>query len=230
LNGYGKNDKLGEGWVNGDIMEVKWLGHASWKIKTGGQVIYVDPYVGEYDEPADLILSTHSHADHCDPEKVNLVKGEGTVIIAPEDCGEKLGAEVTSLEPGEKYVLDGVTVGAVQAYNFKRFRSPGKPFHPKGLGVGYLIISEGKTVYHVGDTDFIDEMKTLKNIDLMLVASGGTYTMDNADAIEAVVEVNPGFAVPMHIWDTDPSEFKRGVEERSGTEVLLIEPGDAFTL
>ena len=39
-------------------MELKWLGHASWKIKTGGKTIYIDPYEGEYDEKADLVLST----------------------------------------------------------------------------------------------------------------------------------------------------------------------------
>jgi L-ascorbate metabolism protein UlaG (beta-lactamase superfamily) len=211
-------------------MEVKWLGHASWRIKAAGKVIYLDPYVGEYDEVADLILSTHSHGDHCAPEKVNLVKGEDTVIVAPRDCAEVLGAAVKSLKPGERYVHDGVTVAAVEAYNFKRFRSPGTPFHPKGLGVGYLVISEGKTVYHVGDTDFIEEMKALENIDLMLVASGGTYTMDNEDAADAVVEVNPRIAIPMHVWDTDPSEFKLGVEERSSTKVMLLQPGETFTL
>ena len=206
------------------------MGHASWRIKAAGKVIYLDPYVGEYDEVADLILSTHSHGDHCAPQKVDLVKGEDTVIVAPRDCGEVLGVAVKSLKPGERYVHDSVTVAAVEAYNFKRFRSPGTPFHPKGLGVGYLVISEGKTVYHVGDTDFIEEMKSLENIDLMLVASGGTYTMDNEDAVDAVVEVNPRFAIPMHVWDTDPSEFKQGVEERSSTKVMLLQPGEIFTL
>lgn len=213
-----------------DCMEVKWLGHASWRIKAAGKVIYLDPYVGEYDEVADLILATHSHSDHCAPEKVNLVKGEETVIVAPVDCGKKLGLPVISLKPGERYVHDGVTVAAVEAYNFKRFRSPGNPFHPRGLGVGYLVSSEGKTVYHVGDTDFIEEMKALEDIDLMLVASGGTYTMDNEEAIDAVVEVKPGFAIPMHMWDTDPSEFKQGVEDRSSTRVPLLKPGETFTL
>jgi len=61
-----------------------------------------------------------------------------------------------------------MTVDAVEACNHKRFMSLGVPHHPKGLGVGYLITVEGKTIYHAGCTDFIPEMKqlNLRNIDL----------------------------------------------------------------
>ncbi len=209
-------------------MRLKWLGHASWKIKAGGKTIYIDPYQGEYDEKADLILSTHSHTDHCDPSKIDMVKANETVIVAPADCAAKIGAPVESLKPGEKATFGEVTVEAFEAYNFKRFRSPGVPFHPKGLGVGYLIRSGGKTVYHVGDSDFIPEMKDLKGVDLLLIPSGGTYTMDNEDAAEATVAIHPKTAVPMHIWDTDPGAFKRQVESVSDVKVVVLRPGETY--
>jgi len=196
-------------------LEIKWLGHASWRIKTGGKTIYIDPYEGGYDEKADLVLCTHHHDDHCKPDK---------------ECGEKLGTEVITLKPGDATKIDDVLIEAVEAYNFKRFRSPGNPFHPKGIGVGYLVTAEGKTVYHTGDTDFIEEMKELSDIDLMLVPSGGTYTMDNPEAAEATIAVNPKKAVPMHIWDTDPSEYKKMVEKDCDTEVILMKPGETLTL
>jgi L-ascorbate metabolism protein UlaG (beta-lactamase superfamily) len=211
-------------------LELKWLGHASWKLKAGGKTIYLDPYQGEYDEEADLILSSHSHTDHCEPSKVNMVKGEETVIIAPADCAEKIGAPVKSLKPGEKATYGEVTVEAVEAYNYKRFRSPGNPFHPKGLGVGYLVRAEGKTIYHVGDSDFIPEMKEIKDVDLLLIPSGGTYTMDNEEAAEAVVAMHPKVAVPMHIWDTDPGELKRKVESVSDVKVHIMKAGDTYEL
>ncbi len=170
------------------FMELKWLGHSSWKLKTGGVTIYIDPYEGEYDEPADIILSTHHHDDHCLPEKVDLIKTDSTKIIAPPECGKKLGVEVQSLKPGESTRIGEVGIRAVEAYNFKRFRNPGEPYHPKGLGVGYLVFAEGKTIYHVGDSDFIEEMKDLSGIDVMLVPSGGTYTMDCTDAVEAAMD------------------------------------------
>jgi L-ascorbate metabolism protein UlaG (beta-lactamase superfamily) len=212
------------------LMKLKWLGHASWKVKTNGKTIYVDPYQGDYDEVADIILSTHIHQDHCDPEKINLVKGNNTVIIAPADCESKIGSPVRSLKPGEKAEFDEVTIEAVQAYNYKRFRSPGTPYHPKGLGVGYLIKADGKVVYHAGDTDFIDEIKDLEDIDLALLPSGGTYTMDNEEAAEAAIAIHPKTAVPMHIWDTDPGVFKKKVESESDIKVVVVRPGDEIDL
>jgi L-ascorbate metabolism protein UlaG (beta-lactamase superfamily) len=139
---------------------------------------------------------------------------------------------VKSLNPGEKAVVDDIVVEAVHAYNYKRFRSPGIPYHPKDLGVGYILTAEGKTIYHAGDTDFIEEMNALKarNIDLMLIPSGGTYTMDNPDAVEATLAINPTFVIPMHRWDTSPEDFKRGVEGRSHITVILLKPGEQFTL
>ena len=211
-------------------MEIKWLGHASWKIKAAGKVIYIDPYEGSYDEKADLILSTHHHDDHCKPEKVMQARGDKTVIVAPPECGKKLGLPVKSLKPGEKTTFGDVTVEAVEAYNYKRFRSPGNPFHPKGIGVGYLVRAEGKTVYHAGDTDFIDEMKKLRNVDLLLIPAGGTYTMDAAEAAEATLAIKPKQAVPMHIWDTDPGEYKKRVESGGGTKVTVLKPGETLKL
>ena len=211
-------------------MELKWLGHASWKLKTGGKVIYIDPYDGEYDEPADIILSTHHHDDHCKPDKVAMIKTDNTKIIAPEQCGEKLGAKVHSLKPGDSTRIGDVGIRAVEAYNFKRFRTPGQPFHPKGIGVGYIVFAEGKSIYHVGDSDFVEEMKDLTGIDVMLVPSGGTYTMDCSEAVEAAAAINPIRAIPMHVWDTDPNEFKSQLEAVCDTKVTLMKPGETLNL
>jgi len=211
-------------------MELKWLGHASWKLKAGGKTIYLDPYEGECDEKADIVLISHSHHDHCEPNKVKAVKTPSTVIIAPADCAAKTGTSVKSLKPGEKTRIGEIEIEAVEAYNHKRFRSPGVPFHPRGLGVGYLIRAEGKTIYPTGDTDLIPEMKKLRGIDLMLVAAGGTYTMDVEEAAEATIAVSPKTAIPMHMWDKDPEDFKRRVEASSRTNVKIMRPGETYSL
>jgi L-ascorbate metabolism protein UlaG (beta-lactamase superfamily) len=205
-----------------------WLGHASFKIKAGDKTIYMDPYEGEYGDKADLILVSHAHADHCDPSKIGKIRKEGTVVIAPADCVPKIGGNVKTLKPSERVSLKDVTVEAVAAYNYKRFRSPGNPFHPKGFGVGYLVTLGDRTIYHAGDTDFIPEMRDLRNIYLALLPNGGTYTMDNPEAAEAALAIKPEFVIPMHRRDANLSEFKRDVEARSKIIVILLKPGEEF--
>ena len=209
---------------------VKWLGHASFQIKADGKNIYIDPYEGEYAEKADLVLVTHSHFDHCDASKIEKVTKKDTVIICPPECVSRLSGNVKAIKPGEKIEVDGVTVEAVHAYNYKRFRSPGNPFHPKGFGNGYIITVGGKRIYHAGDTDFIPEMRDLKNISLALLPSGGTYTMDNLEAAEAALAIKPEAVIPMHRWDSDPEVFRRKVEESSDIKVILLNPGEEYEM
>jgi len=209
---------------------VKWLGHASFQINVDSKVIYVDPYEGTYEDKADIVLVSHSHFDHCDPSKIEKILKKDTVIICPAYCARKVKGNVKVLKPGDKATVGEITVEAVHAYNYKRFRSPGQPFHPKGSGLGFLITVGGKTVYHAGDTDFIPEMKELKSIDLALLPSGGTYTMDNAEAAEAALAIKPKVVIPMHRWNSDPSIMKRKVEAESDVKVVLLQPGETFKL
>lgn len=209
---------------------VKWLGHASFQIRADDKIIYIDPYEGEYREKADVVLVTHSHHDHCDISKIRRLIKEGTVIVCLSDCASKIPGNVKVIKPGETTTIDDLTIEAVQAYNIKRFRSPGNPFHPKGLGVGYVITVAGKRIYHAGDTDFIPEMKSLSNISLALLPSGGTYTMDNPEAAEAALAIRPDVAIPIHRWDTSPEAFKKKVESSSDIKVVILEPGEEYKM
>lgn len=209
---------------------IRWLGHASFQVKSNGKNIYIDPYEGTYAEKADLVLVTHSHFDHCDPSKIEKVRKDDTLIMAPSDCTSKIKGKIKSLKPGEKTTVGDITVEAVHAYNYKRFRSPGNPFHPKGLGVGYIIRIGDKTIYHAGDTDFIPEMKELRNINLALLPTGGTYTMDNHEAAEAALAMNPQIVIPMHRWTTNPEEFRKEVESRSAIKVVVPGLGEDYRL
>lgn len=211
-------------------LSIIWLGHASFQIKADGKNIYLDPYMGKYNDYADIILITHPHFDHCNPSKIKRIKQNNTVIISPKNCVSKIGGNIKTLKPGEKVDVDGITVKAVEAYNYKRFRSPGEPFHPKGLGVGYLIKSEGKTIYHAGDTDFIPEMRQLEKVDVALLPSGDTYTMDNKEAAEAALTLSPDIVLPMHRWDSNTEIFKKKIESKSKIKVVIPEPGEQIEI
>jgi L-ascorbate metabolism protein UlaG (beta-lactamase superfamily) len=216
------------------VIYVKWLGHASFQIRTGGKVIYIDlkkyGKVVETSEKADIILVTHNHGDHCSPPKIQKLRKKDTVVIAPKNCASRIGGNVRTLKPGEETTVDGVKIEAVEAYNVRRFKPSGKPWHPKGYGVDYLVKTEGKTIYHAGDTDFIPEMRLLKNIDLALLPTGDKYTMDDAEAAEAAIAINPKTAMAMHTWEKDREEFKKKVEANSETDVVLLQEGEEYQL
>jgi L-ascorbate metabolism protein UlaG (beta-lactamase superfamily) len=213
---------------------VRWLGHASFQIKAAGKIIYIDlkkyGKVVETSEMADVILVTHNHSDHCSPPKIETLCKKDTVIVAPKNCAARIKGDVTAVKPGEAITVRDVRIRATEAYNIRRFKSPGKPWHPKGYGVGYLIEVGGKTIYHAGDTDFIPEMRQLRGLDLALLPTGDKYTMDNAEAAEATAALRPGAVMAMHTWDTDREEFKKRVEAVSGVEVVLLKEGEEYQL
>jgi L-ascorbate metabolism protein UlaG (beta-lactamase superfamily) len=213
---------------------VKWLGHSSFQIAAENKIIYIDlkkyGKVVETSEKADIILVTHNHGDHCSPPKIQSLRKKDTVVIAPKNCASRIGEKVRSIKPGEEITVNGIRIEAVEAYNTKRFKPSGKPWHPKGYGVGYLIKAEGKIIYHAGDTDFITEMHQLKNVDLALLPTGDKYTMNNAEAAEASTAMSPRNVIPMHRWSTNPKEFKEKVETNSKTRVLLLRQGEVFQL
>ena len=175
-------------------LSIEWLGQAGFRLKGGGKTIYIDPYnisPENSGEKADIILITHDHYDHCDSKSIDIVKKEDTIIFAPQACAEKI-QNVRTMNPGDSVDEAGIKIVAVHAYNIN------KEFHPKGKGIGLILTVNNKTIYHAGDTDKIPEMKNLGNIDIAMLPVGGTYTMTAEEAAEALNDINPKIAIPMH--------------------------------
>ncbi len=221
--------------------EIRRLAHSSVLLKSNGDRIYIDPYRPDplpekvkkfYEKPekADLLLITHSHHDHCDPNTFKEVIRENTRIVAPKNCAEKIEHSFVSLRPEETSSFDDIKIEATHAYNIKRKRDSGEPFHPKGEGVGYLITIDNKTIYHPGDTESIPEMEDIEEVDIAFLPIDGTYTMDIEEAIEAAKTIGPHIAIPFHERDADPKKFKRKLEGESEIEVKILEEGGKYQL
>jgi len=177
------------------IQEMKnnivWLGHDSFRIDAS-VCIYIDPYQIDGGKPADIILVTHEHFDHCSPEDVTRIQQPETIIVTEKDSAKKLSGDIRVMTPGERLVLDSLIIEAVPAYNTN------KDFHPKANGwLGFIIEIDGIRIYHAGDSDYIPEMKDL-DVDIALLPVSGTYVMDADEAVEAALAIDPKLAIPMH--------------------------------
>lgn len=179
------------------LENIQVLYHSSIKINKE-KVIYIDPFKIEDDcHDADIIFITHSHYDHYSEEDIKKIIKEDTKIVVTNDLQEtasKLTNEenVISVQPNEKYCVEGISFETILAYNTN------KQFHPKQNNwVGYVIELNGLKYYIAGDTDITDENKQVK-CDVAFVPVGGTYTMTAKEAADLVNIIKPKIAVPIH--------------------------------
>ena len=182
-------------------VKITWLGHDSFKIKDG-KTVYIDPYEIKGGEEADILLISHDHDDHCSPEDVKKIISAKTTIITTAESKRKLlktkAKEIRVAKPGQKILIDDVSIETIPAYNINKFRSPGHPFHPKeNEMLGFIITMNKVRIYHAGDTDFIPEMKLL-NVDVAFLPVSGTYVMTAEEAAEYTKHIKLKVAIPMH--------------------------------
>ncbi|MDZ7265504.1 MAG: MBL fold metallo-hydrolase, partial [candidate division KSB1 bacterium] len=147
------------------IENIHWLGHDAFRIEDQGSQIYIDPWKIATNAPkADYIFITHSHFDHFSKEDIAKLTHATTKIIGPADVAREIKQNATAMKPDQELTVDHLKVKAIPAYNI------GKQFHPKDKNwLGFIItLSDGTTIYHAGDSDFIPEMKALK-VDVALL-------------------------------------------------------------
>lgn len=201
------------------IKDVHLLGHDTFKI-TGEKVIYTDPFKLKKKDSADIILVTHEHYDHCSPDDIKKIQGPHTVIVTTSDCAKKLSGTIKIIKPNETLTVEGIKIEAVPAYNTN------KQFHTKDRGwVGFIITTKGHRIYLAGDTDYIPEMKTFKDIDIALLPVSGTYVMTAEEATLAALDIKPKVAIPMHYGSIvgDKDDAKRfAAALRGKVEVVIL--------
>jgi L-ascorbate metabolism protein UlaG (beta-lactamase superfamily) len=195
--------------------------HASLIFDFGGKHIFVDPWTeGPLDglPKADYIFISDIHQDHMDPAAIDKVKGPSTILVGPPSVGEKVALGVT-LKNGDTKDFGAFKVEAVPMYNLTRGPGPGKLFHDKGRGDGFVFTFGDKRVYVSGDTECTPEMKALKSIDVAFVCMNLPYTMPPTEAAECVKAFKPKVVFPYHFRDQDPNAFAALVKDVSEPRV-----------
>jgi len=202
---------------------ITFIKHGSLALTFNNRSIQVDP-VSMYADystfpKADIILITHEHEDHFDPEAIKTLSKDNTLLIMNEASAKKWGnpkAEI--MKNGDKIkVSDQILIEAVPAYN----TTPGREqFHPRHRNNGYVLTIDGLRIYIAGDTEDIPEMKNLKNIDIAFLPVNQPYTMTITQAVNAANMFLPKILYPYHFGNTDVKQLKEALKD-SGIEVRL---------
>lgn len=192
---------------------IHWLGHDAFRIEDQGIQIYIDPWkLSANAVKANFIFITHSHYDHFSMVDILKIKTDTTQIIGSVDVAQQIGRYASAMNPNEEKRIGTLKVATIPAYNI------GKKFHPKEKNwLGFIItLSNGISIYHAGDTDFVPEMKSL-NVDIALLPVSGTYVMTADEALAAAHAIQPKVAIPMHFGDIigteqDAQQFQAGFQ------------------
>ncbi|RKX46689.1 MAG: metal-dependent hydrolase [Thermotogae bacterium] len=228
-------------------MKLTFLGHAAVLIESKESRIFIDPFVTDnpscplkIDEiPAPThILVTHGHGDHLG-DSVELSKRFGSLVVANFEIATYLSTKnvekIHAMHIGGKTTFEFGSVKMVPAVHGSGIVD-GDTVKCGGTPCGFLLETEGKKIYHAGDTGLTVEMQLLRSekIDLAFLPIGGNYVMDVDDAVRAVEMIKPAKVVPMHygtwpVIEANPEEFKERIETL-GVECIIMKPGDTLEL
>jgi L-ascorbate metabolism protein UlaG (beta-lactamase superfamily) len=225
---------------------VRFFGHSFFRLSFGSKNVLVDPFMGRTNgnvdfscleapkvkdsdlKDIDVVLVSHEHFDHFDPDLVKqIVLENNACLVCHESMLSKLDLPKRLTHPisaNEKVSVRGVEVQAVDVHH-------PKAFYP----MGFLVSGNGKTVFHAGDTDLLDDFNKIK-ADIALLPIGGYETMDCVDAVRATKAMKPTVAIPMHyntfkVIQQDPNEFKAKIEKSIlKTKAVVLKPGQSFKL
>lgn len=229
-------------------MKFTWLTQAGCLFENENVTVLVDPYLSDsvgaldpamrrripvdesfFDISPDVIVLTHSHLDHTDPETLGkyLSRADKRITVL---AAEEAFSEVRKLGGGHNYVLfaphtvwnqNGVTFYAVKAE------------HSDRTAIGVILDDGDKTFYCAGDTlynfDVIDDVLDLveTGVDYAFVPINGVGNNMNAkDAADFAYELGAHKAVPVHYGlfdELDPLDF-------DFEDALVVEPYETVEL
>ncbi|MGM1054945.1 MAG: MBL fold metallo-hydrolase [Bacteroidota bacterium] len=238
-NEKGENEEIATTQENMEVeavtadISIDPITHGTAVINWGEAVIYLDPTGGakafEGKSDPDFVLITDIHGDHMDAKTLAALELGDTKILAPQavkdQLPKELGDKISVINNDETQNFMEFSITAIPMYNLPEAADA---FHPKGRGNGYILEKDGKRLYISGDTEDIPEMRSLKNIDMALVAMNLPYTMTVNQAADAVLAFEPKQVYPFHYRGgdglSDVEKFKELVTEKNpNIEVVLLE-------
>ena len=165
-------------------MDIKYFGHASFFIRSKEAKLVTDPYNSSMigikfpKTEGDIVTVSHHHKDHDD---VSQIIADPLVIDMPGEFEKK-----------------GVRISGFLSYHDKQKGAE------RGENVLYKIEADDISILHCGDLGLVPDdsfIEGIGDVDVLMVPTGGFYTIDSAEAAELVKKIEPSIVIPMHYND-----------------------------
>lgn len=195
-------------------MKITWLGQAGLLFETDDLKIMVDPYLSDsvvkvnpnnyrrvpvdesfFNVRPDVMIFTHNHLDHYDPETVmRFINAETQItVLAPTSVWN----EVRQFGGRNNYVM----FNRWSRWTEKEVRfSAVKAEHSDAYAIGVILEAEGKKYYITGDTLYNEEIfgDLQEDIDVIFLPVNGLGNNMNMTDAKCFCERVGARAVPMH--------------------------------
>jgi len=208
--------------ASGDL-RITFIKHGSLFFEFNQLVIHVDP-VSKFADygvlpSADIVLITHHHGDHLDPQAIELIVKDDTKIVHTAAASKKIMGKI--MENGSEMIIKGIRIEAVPAYNLINKRQNGDFYHPKGVGNGYVLTFENIRIYIAGDTENVPEMANLMNIDYAFLPMNLPYTMTPSMVNKAARMINAKVLYPYHFGDSNLQVLQDLLQDKKDLEIRI---------
>ncbi|MEZ5855719.1 MAG: metal-dependent hydrolase [Hyphomicrobiaceae bacterium] len=229
-------------------MKITWYGHSCFRVETGAAVILIDPFLkgnptfqasGLSFEAATKgvthVALTHGHDDHIG-DAGEICKTTGAPLFATYELAlhvkEKGAENIQPMNTGGTVADKEFSLTLVDALHSS---SSGGVYlgNPNGI---IIKAGEGKTLYHMGDTDMFPGMGLIQEFhkpDIGIVPIGDRFTMGaKAAAFACKKFFSFKTILPCHygtfpgMLDPDASKFQA---EMAGQNVQVPKVGEAVT-
>lgn len=221
-------------------IDVVWLGHATFLVTSpsGETTVLIDPFIqGNPSTPdawkkpgaikPDAILVTHSHGDHAG-DALSMAKAGKIPIVG-------VAGYVRSLELPDELGRAGNVGGEIAVGDIKVHLVPAMHgSEPSGRPLGFVLeFTDGRTLYHTGDTWIFGDMALINEIHgpdvILMQAGGGPYNQKPSVARMAADRYFPeAVIVPMHYgtWPVlaDEAAVKAAFAGHKAT--VIMKPGE----
>jgi len=224
--------------------KLTWYGHATLGLETDGHKLVIDPFFSGNPAAstsadaveADFILISHGHGDHVG-DGVAMAKRTGATVISNAEIsgwfeGQGIKAHAQHIGGGYKHPFGYLKL--TLALHGSALPDGANGGNPTGF---LLTTNDGKKIYMAQDTGLFGDMKLIgeEGLDLAVIPIGDNYTMGPDDALRAVKFLEPKFVIPIHyntfdLLKQDEHAWAARVEKETKTKVVLLKPGESYSL